>query len=85
MISAVCFDFSGALQANRAGPNWPNPSSPFLLMLTGNTKAPYHVWENADPLLVKAKKVVMSVKIVLGKFKFVYGIRNFLCFYFSAL
>ena len=28
-----------ALQANRAGPNWPNPSSPFLLMSTGNTKA----------------------------------------------
>ena len=42
-------------------------------MLTGNTKAPYHVWKNADPLLAKAKKVVMSVKIVLGKFKFVYG------------
>ena len=43
-----------ALQANRAGPNWPNPSSPFLLMSTGNTKAPYHldrVRKNADPPL----------------------------------
>ena len=45
-----------ALQANRAGPNWPNPSSPFLLMSTGNTKAPYHLdrlRKNADPLFDK--------------------------------
>ena len=43
-----------ALQANKAGPNWLNPSSPFLLMSTGNTKAPYHLdrlRKNANPPL----------------------------------
>ena len=40
--------------SKQAGPNWPNPSSPFLLTSSGNNKAPYRstmLRRTADSLL----------------------------------